>query len=90
LERRKYTILNKQGIHTRSAATIVKHMSDFESSIKIRKDNHEVDGKSIMGILTLAARKGSEIVVEAHGRDSKLVLDKMQEIIENKFWEDDN
>ena len=67
---------------------LVESISRFSSDVTIIKDGHEVDGKSIMGIMTLAAGEGSEITVSCSGDDEEEVLSKIEELIERKFDED--
>jgi phosphocarrier protein len=85
---KKFTILNEVGIHARPASLIVKCLLEFESEIFIEKDGRRVNGKSIMGILMLAAGKGSQIKVEADGPDAQEALSAVADLILNKFGED--
>jgi phosphocarrier protein len=82
------TILNEVGIHARPASMIVKCLLEFESEIFIEKDGKRVNGKSIMGILMLAASKGSTIRVEAEGSDAQEALDAIEELVRSKFGEE--
>lgn len=82
-------IINKLGLHARAAAKLVTLASKFESDITIRKDGREVSGKSIMGVLMLAAAKGSEITLIANGGDAEKALDELSELIANRFGEDE-
>ncbi len=88
MKEKKFIIKNKLGFHTRVAAILVEHISRFESEVTISKDDYKVDGKSIMGIMTLAAGEGSEVTVISHGKDEEAVLEKINELIEGKFGED--
>lgn len=83
-----FTILNEVGIHARPASMIVKCLLQFESEIFIEKDGRKVNGKSIMGILMLAAGKGSQIQVEADGPDAQEALGAVEDLILSKFGED--
>lgn len=85
---RTFTILNEVGIHARPASMIVKCLLQFESDVFIEKDGRKVNGKSIMGILMLAAGKGSQIQVEADGPDAQEALDAVEDLILGKFGED--
>ncbi|MEM9237870.1 MAG: HPr family phosphocarrier protein, partial [Verrucomicrobiota bacterium] len=76
------------GIHARPAAQFVKTASRFTSEIRVEKDGEEVDGKSIMGLMMLAAGHGSNIVVIAEGGDEEAALDALADLIERKFEED--
>jgi len=88
MQERIYQIKNTLGLHARPAALFVQITSKFQSSIRVSKNDHEVDGKSIMGLLTLAAEQGSSIKIKADGSDENEVLDKINEIVENKFNEE--
>ena len=80
-------IKNKLGLHARAAAKLVHVAARFRCDIKIRKGDEEVDGKSILGILLLAAGRGSTITVRANGDDENEALDAIQELIDRKFDE---
>jgi len=84
---RNIEIKNKLGLHARAAAKLVHTSARFKSDIKIRKGDEEVDGKSILGILLLAAGRGSTITVRANGEDENEALDAIQELIDRKFDE---
>jgi phosphocarrier protein len=83
-----YTIGNRLGLHARAAALLVKMANRFSSEITIEKDGLEVNGKSIMGILMLAASKGSKITVKAVGKDSAQAIKALGELIESRFGEE--
>ena len=85
---REITIINKLGIHARPAAMIVKLANQFKSDIFIEKDNERINGKSIMGIMMLAAGKGSKIKVYAKGIDAELVLEQFEKLFKSKFGEE--
>ncbi|OGF44498.1 MAG: phosphocarrier protein HPr [Candidatus Firestonebacteria bacterium RIFOXYC2_FULL_39_67] len=80
-------IKNRLGLHLRAAATLVKITALFKSDIFLKKDEDEVNGKSIMGIMTLAAAQGTKIIIKAVGVDEKEALEKIKEIVDNKFGE---
>lgn len=82
------TISNKLGLHARAAATLVQLTNRFESKIEIEKDGKVVNGKSIMGIMMLAAAKGNKIVVYAKGPDADKALEAIEELVFNKFGEE--
>ena len=84
---RDIEIKNKLGLHARAAAKFVHTAARFKSDIKIRKGDEEVDGKSILGILLLAAGRGSVIRVRADGEDEREALDAIEKLIEAKFDE---
>ncbi|HET7710965.1 MAG TPA: HPr family phosphocarrier protein [Thermoanaerobaculia bacterium] len=84
---RDLEIKNKLGLHARAAAKLVHTAAKFRSDIKVRKGDEEVDGKSILGILLLAAGKGSVVTVKADGADEREALDAVQTLIDAKFDE---
>ncbi|NIN34896.1 MAG: HPr family phosphocarrier protein [Gammaproteobacteria bacterium] len=81
------TIINKLGLHARAAARFVQVASEFESDINVIHGEKEVNGKSIMGVMMLAAGKGSEIRIVASGGDETQALNKLGELVENRFGE---
>jgi phosphocarrier protein len=82
-------ITNKHGLHARPAAQFVKIAGKFSSEIKVIKDGLEVNGKSIMGIMMLAAEPGSEIIVHISGEDEKAAFAAIKELLLQKFYEDE-
>jgi phosphocarrier protein HPr len=84
---REIEIKNKLGLHARAAAKLVHTSARFKSEIKIRKGDEEVDGKSILGILLLAAGRGTTIFVTADGPDERDALDAIEALIQAKFDE---
>ena len=87
MNERNIEIKNKLGLHARAAAKLVHTAARFKSDIKVRKGDEEVDGKSILGILLLAAGRGSVITVRAAGDDENDAMDAIQELIDRKFDE---
>ena len=85
---KEFTIENRLGIHARPAAKLAKIANEFESAIRVMKDGLEVNGKSIMGIMMLAAAQGNVIQVEAEGPDEKDALRALGDLIENRFDEE--
>jgi phosphocarrier protein len=83
-----YTIRNRLGLHARAAALLVKTANRFASEVTLEKDGLEVNGKSIMGILMLAASKGSRITLKVEGKDSAQAIQTLGKLIENKFGEE--
>jgi phosphocarrier protein len=83
----KVTITNKLGLHARAAVKLVNLANRFEASVRIEKDGSEIDGKSILGILTLAAVQGSEILLKVEGRDEKMAMQAILTLINDKFYE---
>ena len=86
--RKEFTIVNRLGLHARAAAKLVQTASGFQSEITVEKEGVSVNGKSIMGILMLAAPKGTIIALSADGEDKELAIDKLTELIESGFGED--
>ncbi len=84
---REMRIRNKLGLHARAAAKLVHTAARFKSEVKVRKDTDEVDAKSILGILLLAAANGSTITVTANGEDESEALESIQSLIDGKFEE---
>lgn len=80
-------IENKNGLHARPAAEIVKLAAKFRSDITIVKDDLDVNGKSIMGVMMLAAEHGSTITLRAEGPDADQALDALASLVHNRFGE---
>jgi phosphocarrier protein HPr len=81
-------IVNKYGLHARPAAELVKLANRFRSEVWIRKDEVEVSGKSIMGVMMLAAECGSTVEIRARGDDSQAAVDALAQLVQNRFGED--
>lgn len=88
MAKKDFTILNKLGIHARPAAQFVKMANRYKSDIMVEKDGEEVDGKSIMGLMMLAAGHGSVIAVSAAGEDEEAALAAIEDLIARKFEEE--
>ena len=84
---RPVTIVNKNGLHARPAAEIVKTAAKFKADITLVRDELEVNGKSIMGVMMLAAEYGSTILIRAEGADAQAAVDAIAQLIEGKFGE---
>ena len=84
---RELTVVNQLGIHARPAAMIVRVTNRFEAEIFFEKDDEQVNGKSIMGLMMLAAGKGSTIRVTAAGSDANAALAALEELFASKFDE---
>jgi phosphocarrier protein len=87
MKKKELLIENKLGLHARAAAQIVKAASGFTSKVLLTKDGVEVDGKSIMGIMMLAAARGTMILVSAEGADEDKAMDGMERLFRSKFGE---
>ena len=85
MEERKATVKNSLGIHARPSALIVQAAAKFVSEITLIKEALEINGKSIMGVMMLAAETGAVIRVRTEGEDEEQAAHKMVEMIENKF-----
>jgi phosphocarrier protein len=85
---REFDILNRLGLHARAAAQLVRMANGFASEIHVMKDGMEVNGKSIMGVLMLAAPKDTKILVRATGADAEEALAAIGELIARKFGEE--
>jgi len=83
------TIINKLGLHARAAAKFVTLAASFASDIKVARNGQEVNGKSIMGVMMLAASKGTEITLIANGNDEKGAVDSLTELIQQRFGENE-
>jgi phosphocarrier protein HPr len=87
-EEREFDILNRLGLHARAAAQLVRLANGFDSEIRVAKDGIEVNGKSIMGVLMLAAPKGTKILIRAIGPDAGEAVAGIGELIAGKFGEE--
>lgn len=85
---RELTIQNKLGIHARPAAHFVKTASKFDCEVRVEKDGEEVDGKSIMGLMMLAAGHGSVITVTTEGADAEQAIAALEDLINRRFEEE--
>ena len=86
---KKITVKNKLGLHARAAVKLVNLANRFISSVTIEKDGNIIDGKSVLGTLTLAATKGSSITLRITGRDEEIALESLEALINDKFHEDE-
>ena len=84
---REFTVTNKLGIHARPAAQFVKTASRYSCDIQVEKDDEQADGKSIMGLMMLAAGNGSVLIVTAEGDDADEALDAIGSLVERNFEE---
>ena len=87
MSKKEFTILNKLGIHARPAAQFVKTANRFQADIFVEKDGEEVDGKSIMAVMMLAAGKGTPIHLHTDGEQDDDALNALIELINNYFDE---
>ena len=86
---RQVTIINRLGLHARAAAKFVTLASGFESDIRIVRADREINGKSIMGVMMLAAGKGTQLEIVANGTDAETAVDRLAELVRNRFGEEE-
>jgi phosphocarrier protein HPr len=86
---KKLEIKNKLGLHARAAALLVQSVNKFTAQVSLSKDGQVVDGRSIMGVLMLAATQGSKIQVEATGEDAERAVRAIEKLVNSKFNEND-
>ena len=82
-----FTIINNLGLHARAAAKFVKTTAKFDSDITVERNDRTVNGKSIMGVMMLAAAKDTQITVQAEGDDAQQALEAIETLINNYFGE---
>lgn len=87
--KKRLEIKNRLGMHARASALLVQTVNRFSSEVKISKDDNVVDARSIMGVLTLGAAKGSKVRVEARGDDAREAMLAIEQLIDDKFRESD-
>jgi len=85
---REIVILNRYGLHARPAALFVKTSNRFKADVWVEKDGEEVNGKSIMGLMMLAAGHGSKLKVSASGADAEKLLKEIEDLVASRFHED--
>jgi len=82
-------IINKLGMHARAAAKFVNTASTFSSHVEVERNGHRINGKSIMGVMMLAAAKGSKIILHTSGDDAENCMQALMTLIKNRFDEDE-
>ena len=87
MQERNVTIANKLGLHARAAAKLVTMASGYSSDIDIARNDQSVNGKSIMGVMMLAASKGTELVIRTSGDDEQEAADNLAKLVAGKFGE---
>lgn len=87
-EVREFTVVNKLGMHARPSSLFVQTASKFGAEIKVRREKQVIDGKSILGLLMLAAGQGSQLIVSAQGEDAVEALNALEKLISSKFGEE--
>jgi phosphocarrier protein len=85
---REVTVRNRAGVHTRPASMIVRTASKFESAVTIAKDGYEINGKSVIGVMTLAAEQGATLTLVVEGEDEEAAADALADLFEGGFGEE--
>jgi phosphocarrier protein len=85
---REVTVRNRAGLHTRPASMLVRTASQFDSEIFLRRDNYEINGKSVIGVMTLAAEQGATLDLIVEGEDEEAAADAIAELFEDGFGEE--
>lgn len=83
------TVVNKLGLHARAAAKLVTEASRFRSTVDVGKDGKLVNGKSIMGVMMLAASKGTELTIVTEGDDEQEALQRLVSLVNDRFGEEE-
>ena len=86
---RDVLVVNEKGFHIRPAHLLMKMATGFQAEMKIIKDNHAVDGKSMLDLLTLVAQKGTTLTLHARGDDAQAAVDALAQLVESGFGEMD-
>ena len=89
MHERPVTIINRLGLHARAAAKLVTAATGFNSNIELAKNGQKVNAKSIMGVMMLAASRGTELVIIADGSDEVAAADKLEALIADRFGENE-
>lgn len=89
MQRKEFVIQNKVGLHARPAAVLVQTANKFKSDITVEKDGKVVSAKSILGVLSLGAEKGSVITVETNGTDEEEAMKAIEELLNNRFGDEE-
>jgi phosphocarrier protein HPr len=87
MQRRELEIINKLGLHARASAKLTQLAAKFESDVQVMRNNRRVNAKSIMGVMMLAAGKGSKITVEISGPDEEQAMDAISKLVGEYFGE---
>ena len=89
MQERSVTIINKLGLHARAAAKLVTLASNYSSDVDIARKDQSVNGKSIMGVMMLAASKGTKLLIRTSGSDEQEAADRLVKLVAEKFGEDE-
>jgi phosphocarrier protein HPr len=85
---KEITIINRLGLHARPAAMFVRIASRYRAEVWVEKEGEQINGKSIMGLMMLAAGQGSKLTIRCEGADADKVMEELEELIQKKFNED--
>ncbi len=85
---KEITVINRLGLHARPAAMFVRIASRYDSEVWVEKEGEQINGKSIMGLMMLAAGQGSKLIIRCEGSDADKVMEELEELIQNKFDEE--
>lgn len=85
---REVTVRNRAGLHTRPASMLVRTASKFDAEILLRRDGYEINGKSVIGVMTLAAEQGATLTLLVEGRDEAAAAEAIAELFEDGFGEE--
>lgn len=85
---REVTVRNRAGLHTRPASMLVRTASQFEAEVFLRRDNYEINGKSVIGVMTLAAEQGATLDLIVEGEDEEAAADAIADLFEDGFGEE--
>ncbi len=85
---KEITIINRLGLHARPAAMFVRIASRYRSEVWVEKEGERINGKSIMGLMMLAAGQGSKLIIQCEGADADRAMEELEELIQKKFNED--
>lgn len=85
---KEITIINRLGLHARPAAMFVRIASRYRSEVWVEKEGERINGKSIMGLMMLAAGQGSKLIIQCEGADADRAMEELEELIRKKFNED--
>jgi len=88
LVEKKVEVINKLGLHVRPAAMLVQKASKFRSEIRLQKDDLEVNAKSILSVMALAAQMGSFVIIKAEGEDEAFAVEELAKLFEERFGEE--
>ena len=89
MSKKKILICNKLGLHARAAAKFVSLAALFKSEVFLQKADQRINAKSIMGVMMLAASKGTELILETIGEDAEQALIELEQLVNNRFEEDE-